>query len=190
MNPSRDPGLPHGEPGFFVHTAQKLPHLAACFLHLSRKTVHHHAHIPFPQPQSGVRIIAVSFQGAVSPSQYRLHSSRRSATPEQPQPLDLIPACGFHRLFGNLCPCILQAKFLPGHPRAALIGEIIHHSSALPNDSPRQSQVRHQERARLSRQSPPQDRIYIGRRFKNDTERLEKPFELYTQMTAKQPATK
>ncbi len=27
-------------------------------------------------------------------------------------------------------------------------------------------------------------RIYIGRRFKNDTEMLEKLFELYTQMTA------
>lgn len=26
--------------------------------------------------------------------------------------------------------------------------------------------------------------IYIGRRFKNDTERLEKLFELYTKMTA------
>ena len=31
------------------------------------------------------------------------------------------------------------------------------------------------------------DRMYIGRRFKNDTERLEKLFELYTNMTA-QPA--
>lgn len=30
------------------------------------------------------------------------------------------------------------------------------------------------------------ERIYIGRRFRNDTERLEKLFELYTQMTAKQ----
>ncbi len=30
------------------------------------------------------------------------------------------------------------------------------------------------------------ERIYIGRRFKNDTERLEKLFELYTQMTAQQ----
>ena len=30
----------------------------------------------------------------------------------------------------------------------------------------------------------------IGRRFRNDTERLEKLFELYTQMTAAQPATK
>ena len=30
------------------------------------------------------------------------------------------------------------------------------------------------------------ERIYIGRRFKNDTERLEKLFELYTQMTARQ----
>jgi len=30
------------------------------------------------------------------------------------------------------------------------------------------------------------ERIYIGRRFKNDTERLEKLFELYTKMTADQ----
>jgi hypothetical protein len=28
------------------------------------------------------------------------------------------------------------------------------------------------------------ERIYLGRRFKNDTERLEKLFELYTKMTA------
>jgi hypothetical protein len=34
------------------------------------------------------------------------------------------------------------------------------------------------------------ERIYIGRRFKNDTERLEKLFELYTQMTAPQAAPK
>jgi hypothetical protein len=33
------------------------------------------------------------------------------------------------------------------------------------------------------------ERIYIGRRFRNDTERLEKLFELYTKMTAAQPAT-
>ena len=32
------------------------------------------------------------------------------------------------------------------------------------------------------------ERIYIGRRFKNDTERLEKLFELYTKMTTKVPA--
>lgn len=32
------------------------------------------------------------------------------------------------------------------------------------------------------------ERIYIGRRFKNDTERLEKLFELYTQMTANKTA--
>ena len=30
------------------------------------------------------------------------------------------------------------------------------------------------------------ERIYIGRRFRNDTERLEKLFELYTKMTARQ----
>jgi hypothetical protein len=34
------------------------------------------------------------------------------------------------------------------------------------------------------------DRIYIGRRFKNDTERLEKLFELYTKMTAQQSTPK
>ena len=34
------------------------------------------------------------------------------------------------------------------------------------------------------------ERIYIGRRFKNDTERLEKLFELYTQMTARQVSPK
>jgi hypothetical protein len=34
------------------------------------------------------------------------------------------------------------------------------------------------------------ERIYIGRRFKNDTERLEKLFELYTQMIAKQAPAK
>jgi hypothetical protein len=34
------------------------------------------------------------------------------------------------------------------------------------------------------------ERIYIGRRFKNDTERLEKLFELYTKMTSQQTSSK
>jgi hypothetical protein len=34
------------------------------------------------------------------------------------------------------------------------------------------------------------ERIYIGRRFKNDTERLEKLFELYTKMTTQPPPSK
>jgi very-short-patch-repair endonuclease len=34
------------------------------------------------------------------------------------------------------------------------------------------------------------ERIYIGRRFKNDTERLEKLFEMYTKMTSKQSKPK
>ena len=34
------------------------------------------------------------------------------------------------------------------------------------------------------------ERIFIGRRFKNDTERLEKLFELYAKMKADQPAAK
>ena len=33
------------------------------------------------------------------------------------------------------------------------------------------------------------ERIYIGRRFKNDTERLEKLFDLYTKMTLKAKET-
>lgn len=32
------------------------------------------------------------------------------------------------------------------------------------------------------------ERIYIGRRFRNDTERLEKLFELYAKMIAAKPA--
>ncbi len=34
------------------------------------------------------------------------------------------------------------------------------------------------------------ERIYIGRRFRNDTERLEKLFELYTKMTSKSTSNK
>jgi hypothetical protein len=45
-------------------------------------------------------------------------------------------------------------------------------------------------RAAHERNDETLERIYIGRRFKNDTERLEKLFELYTQMTAGQPAAR
>ncbi len=45
-------------------------------------------------------------------------------------------------------------------------------------------------RAAHDRNDETLERIYIGRRFKNDTERLEKLFELYTQMTAKPAAAK
>jgi hypothetical protein len=41
-------------------------------------------------------------------------------------------------------------------------------------------------RAAHDRNDETLERIYIGRHFRNDTERLEKLFELYTQMTAKQ----
>jgi hypothetical protein len=43
-------------------------------------------------------------------------------------------------------------------------------------------------RAAHDRNDETLERIYIGRRFRNDTERLEKLFELYTQMTARQAA--
>jgi hypothetical protein len=45
-------------------------------------------------------------------------------------------------------------------------------------------------RAAHERNDETLERIYLGRRFKNDTERLEKLFELYTQMSAKSPAAK
>ena len=43
-------------------------------------------------------------------------------------------------------------------------------------------------RAAHDRNDETLERIYIGRRFKNDTERLEKLFELYTKMTGKKAA--
>ncbi len=45
-------------------------------------------------------------------------------------------------------------------------------------------------RAAHDRNDETLERIYLGRRFKNDTERLEKLFELYTKMTAKQTSPK
>jgi hypothetical protein len=45
-------------------------------------------------------------------------------------------------------------------------------------------------RAAHERNDETLERIYLGRRFKNDTERLEKWFELYTKMTANSPAKK
>jgi hypothetical protein len=45
-------------------------------------------------------------------------------------------------------------------------------------------------RAAHERNDETLERIYIGRRFKNDTERLEKLFELYTKMTANAAAKK
>jgi hypothetical protein len=45
-------------------------------------------------------------------------------------------------------------------------------------------------RAAHERNDETLERIYIGRRFKNDTERLEKLFDMYTQMTAVEAGTK
>ncbi len=45
-------------------------------------------------------------------------------------------------------------------------------------------------RAAHERNDETLERIYIGRPFKNDTERLEKLFELYTKMTSQQPSSK
>jgi hypothetical protein len=43
-------------------------------------------------------------------------------------------------------------------------------------------------RAAHERNDETLERIYIGRRFKNDTERLEKLFDMYTKMTAAEAA--
>jgi hypothetical protein len=45
-------------------------------------------------------------------------------------------------------------------------------------------------RAAHDRNDETLERIYIGRRFRNDTERLEKLFEMYTEMAGKQAAPK
>ncbi|MBV1700603.1 MAG: hypothetical protein KGQ46_02140 [Hyphomicrobiales bacterium] len=45
-------------------------------------------------------------------------------------------------------------------------------------------------RAAHERNDETLERITIGRRFKNDTERLEKLFEMYTKMTAAKGAVK
>lgn len=45
-------------------------------------------------------------------------------------------------------------------------------------------------RAAHDRNDETLERIYIGRRFKNDTERLETLFKLYTEMTAKEKGKK
>jgi hypothetical protein len=45
-------------------------------------------------------------------------------------------------------------------------------------------------RAAHERNDETLERIYIGRRFRNDTERLEKLFELYTKMTAARETAK
>ena len=44
--------------------------------------------------------------------------------------------------------------------------------------------------AACARKDETLERIYIGRRFRNDTERLEKLFEMHTEMTGKQGVAK
>ncbi len=56
----------------------------------------------------------------------------------------------------------------------------LYHPDAMPADL----------RATHDRNDEVLERIYIGRRFRNDTERLEKLFELYTRMTADRDAAK
>jgi len=53
-----------------------------------------------------------------------------------------------------------------------------------PDDMPEDLRAAHE------RNDETLERIYIGRRFRNDTERLEKLFNLYIKMTADQAAKK
>ena len=73
-----------------------------------------------------------------------------------------------------------------GHPAGA--------RGAFPGDDRRSLRSRERCRPNLreahERNDEVLERIYIGRRFKNDTERLEKLFELYTKMTARQASPK
>jgi hypothetical protein len=48
-----------------------------------------------------------------------------------------------------------------------------------PDAMPENLRAAHEENDRIL------EEIYIGRKFKNDTERLEKLFEMYTEMTTK-----
>jgi hypothetical protein len=59
-----------------------------------------------------------------------------------------------------------------------------HHFPATIADLYDPDNVPHDLRAAHERNDEVLERIYIGRRFKNDTERLEKLFDLYTKLTA------
>jgi hypothetical protein len=63
-------------------------------------------------------------------------------------------------------------------------------SSLIPSVSVTYAQDGSSTRANALGMRPMQERIYLGRRFKNDSERLEKLFELYTKITAKSPVAK
>ena len=65
--------------------------------------------------------------------------------------------------------CALLAGCTPSDPQAAL----------------EEAVQRLQDNLEAKRNDEVLERIYIGRRFRNDTERLEKLFEMYTKMTAK-----
>jgi hypothetical protein len=56
-------------------------------------------------------------------------------------------------------------------------------STPIPSVSVTYAQDHRSTRASALGMRPMQERAYIGRRFKNDTERLEKLFELYTKIT-------
>ena len=63
------------------------------------------------------------------------------------------------------------------------------HSVLTPFSSPIHIKVCPEGREAHERNDEALDRIYIGRRIKNDTEWLDKLFDLYTQMSARQTAS-
>ncbi|HWI81520.1 class I SAM-dependent DNA methyltransferase [Ramlibacter sp.] len=79
----------------------------------------------------------------------------------------------------DLTRCAADILLVREHHFPATIGEL-YESENMPADL----------RAAHERNDEVLERIYIGRRFKNDTERLEKLFDLYSKMTAARTATK
>ena len=80
-------------------------------------------------------------------------------------------------------------KDLTRTAEAILLTREVHYPKTIadlydPNDMPDDLRRAHDENDEVL------ERIYIGRRFRNDTERLEKLFDLYTKMTANQPKPK
>ena len=114
------------------------------------------------------------------------------SAPLEPTPVELMTIAGSRLLrdgrvvfAGVGSP--LEASVLAKRLHAPSLTIVLEGGSIGPRMLPGRLPVSTNEmRAAHERNDEVLERIYIGRRFKNDTERLEKLFELYTKMTAKQ----
>lgn len=83
-------------------------------------------------------------------------------------------------IFGSMTRCVEEILLAREHYFPATIADMY--------DPERMDQEFPLVREAHERNDEVLERIYIGRRFKNDTERLEKLFDMYTKMTAAKPA--